>query len=148
MWQQIYGGKLKYMKGKLKALRTNCFTGKETEVEIEYELTDKIFRITKGGCTGFECWNATPRFIEQFLNNPEKKPFCACMGDVGYNFPHYDKLLIPADQMKKVFETEMEQQQIEAEYNQQKEDENAKAQWEAEQEEIANEEYEGGEWGN
>jgi hypothetical protein len=91
------------MKAQLRALRTDCITGETKETEIEIELTDKLFKITKGGCTGFEVWDVTPNFISQFLNNPEQKPFCACSGDVGYNYPHYDKLLIPAEEMNKIF---------------------------------------------
>jgi hypothetical protein len=92
--------------GKLKGIRTCAWTGKVTEVELEFEITfweyqdaksdDLVFQVTSGGVTGYESF-----IIHEADNVLEKMKihgWCACMG----TDKKYDKLEVSAEEMQKV----------------------------------------------
>ncbi len=95
---------------KIKGILTNCLTGKETTVELEYEIMEqfrenpdgilnkdeqRLFRLING-VTGYESF-----YIDSDLRNVKQmceRGWCACAGTNG----SWDRLVIPAEEMKKV----------------------------------------------
>lgn len=84
---------------KLKGILTNCVTDKQTEVELEYEITErdgeKVFSLLNG-VTGWESF-----YIDHWSTNLEgmkKSGWLACAGTKG----RWDKLFIPAEEMQKI----------------------------------------------
>jgi len=86
---------------KITGILTNCLTNKESIIELEYEIieTDKhkpIFKIFNG-VTGYESF-----YIDDYAQeNMPKFGWMACAGTQN----KYDKLFIPAEEMKKALET-------------------------------------------
>lgn len=83
----------------LKGTLTNCITGKEKEVELEYEITERnnerIFSLLNG-VTGWESF-----YIDHWstkLEEMQKTGWLACAGTEG----KYDKLFVPAEEMQKI----------------------------------------------
>jgi hypothetical protein len=92
--------------GKLKGIRTCAWTGKVTEVELEYEVTfwtyekakadDLVFQLTSGGVTGYESFIIHEAY--NILEKMKERGWCACMG----TDRKYDKLEVSAEEMRKV----------------------------------------------
>ncbi len=83
----------------LKGILTNCITSKETDVELEYEITmrngERVFSLLNG-VTGWESF-----YIDHWttrLDDMKKTGWLACAGTKG----RYDRLFIPADEMQKI----------------------------------------------
>ena len=82
-------------------------TGEKQQVELEWEVEEglhgKVFRLV-GGPTGYESFYIDfDGKCDTRTGLMKKKGWCACMGDVGFKFPRYDKLVIPAEEMAKAF---------------------------------------------
>ena len=86
------------LKGVLKAIRTNAFTDKVTEVEIVYEIHKgekyNVFHLI-GGSTGYESFRLDER---DTLEKMTESGWLACYGTKR----RYDKLMVDAEEMKKV----------------------------------------------
>ncbi len=86
----------------MKGIRTNCYNGKQEEVDIEYEirtyptLEGKWLVITKGGVTGYESFQLT----NESLSRLSKSGWSACAGTKN----RWDTLFIPAKEMQKLLE--------------------------------------------
>ena len=86
---------------KITGILTNCLTNKESIVELEYEITETdkhelMFKILNG-VTGYESF-----YIDDYAQvNMPKFGWMACAGTQN----KYDKLFIPAEEMKKALET-------------------------------------------
>lgn len=83
----------------IKGILTNCITGKEKEVELEYEITERngerIFSLLNG-VTGWESF-----YIDHWTTNLsaiQKSGWLACGGTKG----RYDRLFVPAEEMQKI----------------------------------------------
>ena len=78
----------------LKAIRTNCFTGKETTMELNYfakfGFNHQWWFYLKNGVTGYES------FCLLEMNHPEKG-WTACNGTPG----SWDRLWVPPDEIIK-----------------------------------------------
>ena len=95
------------MRHKIKGIRTDCITGKDKEVELEYEITREegyeVFQLF-GGPTGYESFTTKPLGIpglERFEHTKEEMithSWVACMGTKG----SWDKLVIPKEEMAKI----------------------------------------------
>lgn len=97
------------MQPKLKGILTNCVTEEVSTVELEYEILEQLGENPEGiltnerrsfqlinGVTGYESF-----YIDSDLRNVKRmceKGWCACAGTKG----SWDRLVIPADEMKKV----------------------------------------------
>lgn len=86
---------------RIKGILTNCRTGKESEVELEYTIkpstgdsSRKTF-VLQNGVTGYESFSIDEWVIESMA----RSGWLACVGTEGT----YDKLFIPAIEMRKVF---------------------------------------------
>jgi hypothetical protein len=87
------------MKGTLKGKRTNCFNGRVTEVDLDWELKEglnsRIFQL-HGGPTGYESF-----YLDDALASSRWNPrdgWCACAGTKD----SWDKLDISAEEMTRV----------------------------------------------
>jgi hypothetical protein len=101
---------------KIVGIRTDCVTGEKREVELEWDVVDgkygKIFQLI-GGPTGFEAFYIDfngKRVVD--LDQMKERGWCACMGDVGFKFPRYDRLEISGEEMVKAL-SEVEQELME-----------------------------------
>ena len=84
----------------MKGILTNCVTEKVSDVEVSYEITynennQPVFEL-RGGPTGYEGFRIDEKTISQMVENG----WTACMGTKN----RWDKLVIPADEMRKAFE--------------------------------------------
>ena len=84
----------------MKAILTNCVSGEVSEVEVSYEITyndDNLpaFKL-RDGPTGYESFRMDEKSISQILENG----WTACMGTNNV----WDKIFIPADEMRNAFE--------------------------------------------
>jgi len=82
----------------LKAVRTNCRTGEETEQELEYyfsrsEHDGNYWLYLMGGPTGFES-----AMVKQ-LAQSEHDTWCACAGTPNV----WDKLIVDITPIKEIF---------------------------------------------
>lgn len=81
----------------MKGIITNCITGNEKEIEIDYKIIEtengKIFRLI-GGVTGYESFYSESKYTN--LNKICESGWCACAETKG----KYDKLFIPAADMQ------------------------------------------------
>lgn len=93
---------------KIEGIRTDCYTGKERKVKLQAEILvvhggpfdgKNVFKLY-GGPTGFESFYITPQTFKDYED--DRNFWVACMGDIGYNVPIYDKLVISAVEMRKV----------------------------------------------
>ena len=92
---------------------TDAWTGKRSNIELDYKIVEddegrRMFNLI-GGPTGYESfyidYEAINPFIDAFhtdIKKLAKTGWIACMGTKN----SWDKLLIPAIEMKKVFELE------------------------------------------
>lgn len=80
----------------MKGTLTDCITGKVSEVEVSYEVTDGVFTLL-GGPTGYESFRMNEKNIAQIVENG----WVACMGTKNV----WDKIFIPAEEMRKAFES-------------------------------------------
>ena len=86
---------------KIKGILTDCVTNKEKEVELKYQINENdrhelIFKLLNG-VTGYESF-----YIDEYAKeNMPKFGWLACMGTEN----RWDKLFIPAEEMKKAFST-------------------------------------------
>ena len=88
----------------MRGMRTNCLTGEKREVVLDYKIVElqdgqRIFQLI-GGPTGYESFYITDGVIADYTD-PSTECWVACMGDVGYKSPRYDRLEIPAEEMRK-----------------------------------------------
>lgn len=78
---------------------TCCRTGKTKLQEVAFELGNgsygNILYIRKGGVTGYESF-----YVKDYHDPEHKRGWTACAGTKG----RWDKLFIPPEEMKKVFE--------------------------------------------
>lgn len=86
---------------KIKGILTNCITDKESIIDFEYEIREGnrhglLFKLI-GGVTGYESFYIDDHAQE----NMPKFGWLACSGTE----KRWDKLFIPAEEMKKAFET-------------------------------------------
>lgn len=94
------------MKGIIKGIRTDAWSREVREVELKYEIRksynekDDAFFIIEGGVTGYESF-----IIEDDnLNRMALKGWTACMGTFTGPSGRWDKLMVEADEMKKVLD--------------------------------------------
>jgi|LGVF01.2.fsa_nt_gb hypothetical protein len=95
------------MRHNISGVRTDCITGEEQEVELEYEITLKdgyeVFQLF-GGPTGYESFTLKPLDIpglEKWNTDKDEimsRNWVACAGTKGT----WDKLVIPASEMAKI----------------------------------------------
>ena len=83
----------------MKGILTSCITGKTSEVEVSYEVTyndnnQPVFEL-RGGVTGYESFRMNEKTNAQIAENG----WVACMGTKN----RWDKLFIPAEEMRKAF---------------------------------------------
>ena len=92
------------MQNKIKGIRTNCITGKTTEVTIAFDIRNHPtinanypdwFLIIDGAVTGYESINICPDIIKR----TSEYGWCACAGTKG----SWDKLEILPEEMKKLW---------------------------------------------
>ncbi len=83
----------------IKGVLTSCITGKETEVDLEYEITERngerVFSLLNG-VTGWESF-----YIDHWstkLEAMKKSGWLACAGTPG----KYHRLFIPPEEMQKI----------------------------------------------
>ena len=85
---------------KIKGILTNCVINKESTIELEYEINENdrhelSFQLIDGS-TGYESF-----YIDDYAEeNMPKFGWLACAGTP----KRWDKLFIPAEEMKKVFD--------------------------------------------
>lgn len=89
---------------KAKAIRTNCYTGKGTEVDIVVErvwhgsnLNSWWIEIIKGVVTGYE----SIKIRDDIIERTSKTGWHACMGTER----RWDTLFIPPEEMKKIWQS-------------------------------------------
>ena len=83
----------------MKGILTNCISGKVSEVEVSYEITynedsHPVFEL-RDGPTGYESFCMNEKNNSQIVENG----WVACMGTKNT----WDKLFIPAEEMRKAF---------------------------------------------
>lgn len=94
----------------IKAIRTDCVTGEQKEVELAYEVIEtddgrKLFKL-QGGPTGYESFHITQALIEEYRHAPQTcGDWIACSGTKGI----YDKLVVPLAEMREALGIETEQ---------------------------------------
>ena len=84
----------------MKGILTSCITGKVSEVKVSYEITynednQPVFEL-HGGPTGYESFCMNEKNNSQIAENG----WVACMGTKN----RWDKLFIPAEEMRNAFE--------------------------------------------
>ena len=83
----------------MKGILTDCHTGEDKEIEIEYKIVEiegkKIFQLVNGP-TGYESFYIDSEY--NHLDNVCENGWTACCGTKGV----WDKLFISAEEMKKV----------------------------------------------
>jgi len=84
---------------KMKGILTSCVSGEEKEVELDYEIVTenghKVFNLI-GGPTGYESF----RIDDAKKFKMSENGWTACVGTKYV----YDRLFIPAEEMRKVLE--------------------------------------------
>jgi len=82
----------------MKGILTDCYTGEDKEIEIEYKIVDwgngKIFQLINGP-TGYESFYIDSEY--NHLENVCDNGWTACVRTKGV----WDKLFISAEEMKK-----------------------------------------------
>ena len=82
----------------MKGILTDCHTGEDREIEIDYEIVEiegkKIFQLING-VTGYESFYIDSEY--NHLENVCDNGWTACIGTDGV----WDKLFIPAEEMSK-----------------------------------------------
>lgn len=95
------------MRHKINGVRTDCVTGEDKEVELEYEITQEDGYETLqlfGGPTGYESFTTRQLDLpglERFNYTKEEimtHAWVACAGTKG----SWDKLVIPKEEMAKI----------------------------------------------
>lgn len=89
----------------IQGVRTNCVTGEESSVELSYQVTlaslYKLWFHISPGVTGYESFEFGPDSIRELPTSG----WSACAGAPG----RYDKLFIPAEEMKRAIDDIIEQ---------------------------------------
>lgn len=78
----------------MKGILTDCITGKETEIKLDYQIMHSVFYLI-GGPTGYESFRLTSKGTD--IKGMCEKGWMACAGTPGT----WDKLVIPGKEMKK-----------------------------------------------
>ena len=85
----------------MKGILTDCIDGEVQEIEIDYEIVErdghKIFKLI-GGVTGYESFYLDSEYTR--LGKIMENGWNACAGTKG----KYDKLFIPAEEMRNALE--------------------------------------------
>lgn len=79
----------------MKGIRTDCVTGKVSEIEVSYEVADGVFTLL-GGPTGYESFRIDDAKTFKMAENG----WTACAGTKN----QYDHLFIPAEEMRDALE--------------------------------------------
>jgi len=98
----------------VQAIRGNCSTGKESSVEVTFELEGAVLSIVKGGVTGFESFYVDDRskailkkmglehlpIAQGHCSDVIEHGWMACGGTKG----RWDSLFVPATSIQEVAE--------------------------------------------